>query len=124
MQTQSSATYAEVGTVEVLIARTYPLDPEATEGGTDVIVFPGTFPLFSDGLTRFWMMRGELSDGLVRRRGDGMFTMTPADVPTGIEVVFPSRRFGPDEWDDLTSHDVCREGAPGQRLRVAEDTEA
>ncbi len=107
----------QIGTVEILRARTYPLDPETREAGTEVIVGPGTYPVYSDGLTTFWMMTGDLSDGGVRRHGDGMLTVTNADVPSGVAATFPSRRMGSDEFRDLLDHPVCREGGDEQRLR-------
>lgn len=108
-----------IGTVEILRARTYSLDAESHDDTrSTVIVEPGTFDLFSDGMTTFWMMRGQINKGGISRLGDGMFSMRAGDVPSGIEVVFPSKRFGPDEWAELLTEPNFTEGHPEQRLRV------
>lgn len=109
----------QIGTVEVLHARIYDLDPERGVPGSTAIVEPGTYPLYRHGLAHFWLMRGELNGGGVNRQGDGLIVMQHGDEPIGVEVVFPSRRLGPDEFADLLAHDVCREGHPDQRLRIA-----
>jgi len=114
-----------IGTVEILRARTYPLDAEAhNDTRSTVIVNPGTFDLFSDGLTTFWMMRGHLNAGGIHRLGDGMFSMYAGDLPSGIEVTFPSKRFGPDEWAELLAEPNFTEGHPDQRVRVTLNAEA
>lgn len=109
----------QIGTVEILRERTYPLDPEADRrfGGTEVIVKDGTYPVFSDGITTFWMMTGVLSDGGMRRMGDGLVMMTGADIPSEISATFPSLRLGANELHDLLNSPVCAEGDPAQRLR-------
>ena len=108
----------KIGTVETLRLRIYDLDAEAhSPTASTVVVEPGTYDLYSDGLSTFWMMRGNLNRRGVWRMGDGMFSMQPGDESSGIEVVFPSRRFGPDEWDELLASSTCAEG-PDQRLRI------
>lgn len=108
-----------VGTIEVLADRVYPLDAEATNNTrTEILVEPGTYEVFSDGLATFWMMRGKLNQRGLWRMGDGMFGMSGSDRPSEIEVVFPSRRFGPDEWADLVAGNQFQEGHPAQRLRL------
>jgi hypothetical protein len=118
------AELTRIGTVEILRARTYPLDVEAHDDiRSTVIVEPGVFDLFSDGMTTFWMMRGQLNERGPWRLGDGMFSMSGGDRPSGIEVVFPSKRFGPDEWAELLTEPNFTEGHPEQRLRVTLTTE-
>ena len=117
--TQSSPTTARlIGTVEILRTRVYPLDFEATNATrSEVVVEPGVYDLFRDGFTTYWMMRGRLNTRH-ERMGDGMFGMRDGDRPSDIEVVFPSRRFGPDEWRDLLAEPAFIEGDPEQRMRV------
>ena len=92
----------QIGTVRVTRQRIYQLDPQASGMGlaATVIVEPGEYPLYLDGFTRYWRMTGVLNHRSVRL-GDGMFTMNSADVPSEDDVVFYSRRYGPDEWADL-----------------------
>lgn len=114
----------EVGVVEVLLTRIYKLDPENdSPNATTVVVEPGNYPLFSDGMSFFWLMRGRVNAGrCFRRMGDGMFAVEPTDRPVGPEVQFPSKTFGRDEWDDFTANDpTCAEHHPQQRLRVHRD---
>ncbi len=110
----------QIGTVEILVDRTYPLDPEASDLGfrTEVIVKPGVYPLYRDKLATFWMMEGVLNDGWYRRHGDGMFTHSARDIPSEFSVRFPSRRMGEDEFAELRRHTVCKEGHPDQRIRI------
>lgn len=112
---------SQVGTVEILVTRNYPLDPEAGCSGTEVLVEPGTFPLYSDGYTFLWMMSGKVNEGGVNRRGDGLITAGEFDSPGALAVTFPSRRLGPDEWAALLRETVCQEGHRDQRLRVRRD---
>lgn len=109
-----------VGTIELLRSRVYPLDAEATNNDTrsEVLVEPGTYDVFSDGMTTFWMMRGNLNQRGAWRMGDGMFALNTSDSPSEIEVKFPSKRFGPDEWADLIADDIFQEGHPSQRWRL------
>jgi hypothetical protein len=108
-----------IGTVEILRQRIYPLDAQAHDSTrSTVIVEPGVYDLFSDGLTTFWMMRGQLNERGPWRLGDGMFSMRGGDMPSEIEVVFPSQRFGPDEWAELLAEPTFTEGHADQRIRV------
>jgi hypothetical protein len=110
-----------IGSVEILKARVYPLDAEAhNETRSTVVVEPGHYDLYRDGLSTFWLMRGKLNQRGVWRMGDGMFGLYEGDSPSDIEVVFPSQRFGPDEWADLLASSTCADG-PEQRLRVSLD---
>lgn len=108
----------QVGTVEILRMRVYNLDPYSRDdNATSVMVYPGTFPVYRlSGGAHLWMMTGQLNNRL-ERMGDGMFGLHNGDVPSGIEVTFPSRTFGPDEWRDMLAHPQATEGDPQQRLR-------
>jgi hypothetical protein len=108
-----------IGTLEILKPRIYDLDAEATnDTRSTVVVEPGTYDIYSDGLTTLWMMTGKLNLRGFRRMGDGMFGMQSYDEASEIEVTFPSRRFGPDEWAELVSGTEFMEGHPNQRLRL------
>lgn len=113
-----------IGTVEVLRTRIYALDAAMSHEpmATTVIVEPGIYPLHRDGLSTYWIMTGQINERGFHRLGDGIFTMQPDDNPTGVEVTFPSRTFGPDEWSDFTGNDVTtQDGHPEQRLRISVD---
>ena len=94
----------QIGEVEITRDRVYRLDPQTGEGDTlasTVLVPPGTYPVFRDGLSHYWQMTGVLNHNSYRI-GDGMFGLNPSgDVPSEDEVVFYSRRYGPDEWAEL-----------------------
>lgn len=92
----------QIGTVRITRQRIYPLDPLAPDAtaAASVIVEPGEYPVYRDGFTRYWRMTGVLNHQ-TKRLGDGMFTMSPFDVPSDDDVVFYSRRYGPGEWEDL-----------------------
>lgn len=112
--------FAQIGTVEILRARLYPVDP-ANHGPiqTEVVVEAGEYPLLSDGYSHLWLMKG-LVNGNSIRRGDGMIVMAVdanANPLEGLEVTALSRVFGPDEWRDMLSDPTAREGHPEQRLR-------
>lgn len=110
-----------IGTIEILNQRVYALDPDTPDPYLEAVVEPGRYPLYEYAGAKFWMMDGTLNMGGVQRMGDGMMIVAAggADVHSDIPVRFPSKRYGPDEWDDLLSHSVCTEGHPGQRLRVS-----
>ena len=117
----------QVGTVEILLTRTYPLDPlnwNRAGNYTEVIVPPGVYPLYSDGFSRLWVMEGQLNSGGVHGHGDGMFIVWPGDVESGISVKFPSRTYGPDDWEEWQADPLCTEGHPNQRLRIIVWTKA
>jgi hypothetical protein len=112
-----------IGTVEILRARVYALDAESHDDlRSTVVVEPGCYELFSNGMTTHWMMHGRLNLCGVERLGDGLFALHTGDMPSEIEVVFPSRRFGEDEWAELIAGPEFTEG-PQQRLRVRIDAE-
>jgi len=110
----------QVGTVEVLRTRIYPLDPKTGDHplATTVVVEPGTYPLYGYVDTVFWMMTGRINSFGFDKIGDGMFTMNLADAPEGPEVTFPSPRYGPEQWVEFITSPVCTEGHPDQRLRI------
>ena len=115
----------KIGTVEIIRPRVYALDAEADprSNHSTVLVEPGRYDLFADGMATWWMMRGRLCQRGIWRMGDGMFAMNASDEPSDIEVVFPSRRFGPDEWAELIATPEFADGS-AQRLRVSLDTAA
>ncbi len=110
----------QIGTVEVLKVRVYPLDAETGRNplATEVVVQPGTYPLYRDFDACYWMMTGRINGRGPVKIGDGMFMMTGSDEASGPEVTFPSQRFGPEQWADFTAEPTCTEGHPGQRLRI------
>lgn len=93
----------QIGTARITRVRVYPLDPAARDDGlgTTVVVQPGEYPVFRDGITYYWQMTGRINTGRGQRLGDGLFTLGSHDEGGGDEVTFYSRRFGPDEWADL-----------------------
>lgn len=95
-----------IGTIRITRARVYPLDPEAVRPLSQamVIVSPGEYPVYQDGLSCYWRMTGVINHDSYRI-GDGMFAMSQADVPSDDDVVFYSARFGPDEWEELLQDD-------------------
>lgn len=94
----------QIGTVEITRTRIYPLDPwlpsHIKETASTVVVQPGTYPVYRDGLSRYWRMTGVLNHRSYRM-GDGMFALNTGDVASGDDVVFYSMRYGPDEWAEL-----------------------
>lgn len=109
-----------IGTIEILRQRIYKLDADASDVlamATEVIVEPGVYDLYSDGMTKWWLMHGQINHRHYRL-GDGLFAMQSGDKQSGIEVVFPSKRFGPDEWAELLAEPNFTEGHAEQRLRV------
>lgn len=118
--------HEQIGTVEILAPRSYPLDPEHPRAreGTWMLVEPGKYPLYREGITYYWVMTGRRNQLGVSRSGDGIFVVARNDAPAGPELTFASRRRGPDEWAELLADDTSVEGSPGQRLRItlAEDS--
>ncbi len=109
-----------IGTVEVLKARIYPLDPEMGDEqlATTVFVDVGVYPLYQHIDAYYWMMTGRINSRGFTKMGDGLFAMSDGDAPAGPEVTFPSPRFGPEQWANFTAEPVCVEGHPDQRLRI------
>lgn len=109
----------QIGTIELLRTRVYPLDPmNRANDATTVVVDPGRYPLYEDGISIFWVMTGRVNVGLFSRLGDGMFMMGSHDQPSDVEVKFPSPTFGPDEWDDFLAQPHCKPGHPEQRFII------
>lgn len=110
----------QIGHIEILKARVYNLDAEChCPNSSTVFVEPGQYPVCSDGMATFWLMRGQLNQRGIWRMGDGMFGLHQSDRPSGIEVTFPSRRFGPDEWADLLASPEATDGHEAQRIRFS-----
>ncbi len=109
--------WVQVGTVEILRDRVYPLDP-TSEGplATSVYVEAGTWPLYQrHGVTR-WLMTGRINERH-EKIGDGLFMFhSENDNPVGLEVRFPSRAYGPEQLAELMAEPLCQPG-PDQRLR-------
>jgi hypothetical protein len=101
--------FEEVGAVKILAARVYPLDARNNDPlRTEVAVEPGTYRVFSDGLTTFWLLHGRITSNSFRR-GDGLFFISSADDTVDIDVLFPSCSYGPDELAKFLADDVvCR----------------
>jgi hypothetical protein len=96
----------QIGTVQITRTRIYNLDPNAPEDcgyvPATVVVEPGEYPVYQDGLSRYWRMTGVLNQRL-NRLGDGLFTIAPGDERGDDDVVFYSRRYGPDDWEELAA---------------------
>jgi len=109
----------QIGTVDVLFPRTYSLDPTSTSNdGAAVLVQPGSYPVYSDGWSHYWLMTGKINHAGMHRLGDGAFTHHAGDWidETSPDVTFMSGVFGPDEFADFLDNDpVCQPGA-AQRL--------
>jgi hypothetical protein len=112
----------QIGTVTVTRDRVYNLDPQTPDHvvGTQVIVGPGQYPLYRDGLSIYWRMTGILNHAHYRM-GDGLFAMNSGDVRSEDDVVFYSQRYGPDEFADLVRE---FEALPGPALVFTIDVNA
>jgi hypothetical protein len=112
--------FKHIGTVEILRSRIYSLDPYSKDiTATEAVVDAGVYPLLSDGYSYVWLMTGKLN-GQFLRRGDGLFLAAKGAnaIPLNINVTFPSRLFGPDDWKELLADPTCEEGGVAQRLRI------
>jgi hypothetical protein len=113
--------FKHVGTVEILRMRIYNIDPYARDEptATEAVVEPGVYPLLSNGFSHVWVMTGKLN-GQFLRRGDGLFLAVKGAnaIPLNIDVTFPSKLFGPDDWKEMLADPFCEEGHPEQRLRI------
>jgi hypothetical protein len=109
----------KIGTVELLQLRILPLDAEMGHDprATTVYVDPGTFDVYRRFDVTYWMLKGFINKRGFEKLGDGLFAMHGSDGPSDVEVVFPSKGFGPEEFDDFLSEPICQEGAPAQRYR-------
>ncbi|MBF6393866.1 hypothetical protein IU443_28465 [Nocardia farcinica] len=115
----------QVGTVEILNERVYPLDANS-DRGSEVFVPPGTYPVYRDCDTFFWVMTGRINGRGCYKIGDGLYELNPGDSARGPKVQFPSPTFGADAFAHFLANDpICQEG-PTQRLRfhLAEEAAA
>lgn len=102
--------FEHVGTVRLLRDRIYLVDR------WEFAVEPGAYPLYSDGLSYFWMMDGVINLGGMFSHGDGLFTMG-FDERSTFKVRFPSRIFGAEEFEEWLKFDECLPG-PKQRIEI------
>jgi hypothetical protein len=107
------------GTVEILRLRIYPLDPQTADQplATSVAVEPGVYPVYRKADAYCWVMTGRLNERQ-EKIADGLFVMHRGDNPSGVEVQFPSRIRGAEEFAELLAHPTCQPG-PDQRLRFS-----
>lgn len=117
--TEIPADRIPVGSVQLLDHRVYPLDPETADHmrSTSVVVEPGIYPVYLDGDAIYWILTGRINARGPRRIGDGLLAAAAADVPVGPELMFPSRRLGPDEFAALLADPACTLNHPDERLR-------
>lgn len=109
--------WEQVGTVEVLVFRVYPIDPANTGYGTtrtEVGVEPGTYPVYRKFDAIRWMMTGRINERHAKL-GDGLYQMGGGDKATGPGVTFSSPVFGMEEFQEFLAEDICKPG-PAQRL--------
>jgi hypothetical protein len=108
--------WTQVGTVELLALRLYPIDPHATGAlHTEVAVEPGVYPVFRKYDAYRWVMRGKINERN-EKIGDGLYALYGYDRPTGPEVEFSSPTFGAEQFAELLAEPVCQPGSQ-QRLR-------
>ena len=116
----------QIGTVRITRTRIYQLDPQAPDrfSPATVIVDPGEYPVYRDGLSHYWRMTGVLNHDMYRM-GDGIFAFDAGggDERSDDDVVFYSRRYGPDEWADLLA-EFARVPAPRLVFTLDEDSKA
>jgi hypothetical protein len=121
-ETETTTGRQQIGTVRITRTRSYPLDPSAPDHllRAEVLVEPGEYPVYQDGLSHYWRMTGVINHRHYRM-GDGMFAMNPGDEASGDDVVFYSRRYGPDEWNELLA-EFAAEAEPRLVLSLSEST--
>lgn len=108
--------WEQVGTVEILRLRLYPIDPYSDSVlRTEVAVEPGAYPVYRRFDAYRWIMQGRINERQAKI-GDGLFEMHGGDVPTGPEVQFSSAVFGAEQFAELLTEPECQPG-PKQRLR-------
>lgn len=102
-----------VGDIEIKRQRIYPLDPRSVDLlglQTTVIVEPGTYPIYEGEIgSLFWMMTGQINKRGFFPHGDGLSTIYTVDAPSGIQVTFPSRIFGPTEFKTFIEEPIFDE---------------
>lgn len=106
-----SGRWQEIGTVEILVDRVYPIDPLHSGLGpsTEVIVPPGIYPVYRKGGSYSWAMRGRIN-GRSENLGGGLMVVGGDDEPTGLEVQFPNRTFSSSEFEELLVAPECQPG--------------
>ncbi|SIJ02095.1 Uncharacterised protein [Mycobacteroides abscessus subsp. abscessus] len=109
---EQTVEWQEVGIVEILLDRVYPIDPLHTGLGpsTEVIVPPGVYPVYRKGGSYSWVMRGRIN-GRCENLGGGLMVVGGDDEPTGLEVQFPHRTLSSSEFDELLASPECQPGA-------------
>lgn len=111
--------WSQVGAVETLVLRIYPLDPMTPDDArsicTEVAVEPGIFPVYRNADAFMWIMTGRLNERS-EKIGDGLFVLNDGDVPTGLSVEFPSLTYGKEQFAKFLADPICQPG-PAQRLR-------
>lgn len=112
----------QVGIVELLVDRIYPLDPDSRDPyRAEAMVLSGTYPVFRDAAGRyFWRMAGTVSRYVTTRDlGHGAFTLEVGDRAVGPEVVLRSQYFTRQDLAEFVESDpLCVEG-PARRLRFS-----
>ena len=112
----------QVGTVEILRQRIYPIDPHNTGPlRTEAVVEPGVFPVYRKFDAYLWILTGQLNERH-EKIGDGLFSMHSGDIPGVLQVTFPSPTFGAEQFAELLAEEMCQDG-PDQRLRFVIDAE-
>lgn len=108
-----------IGTVELLQMRVCPLDTNAANypTATEIVVPPGTYPVYRDGDVVFWMLTGQRNARGGRQFGDGLIAIGGPDEGYGPPVTFPSQSYGPEQFAEFRREPMCTEGHPAQRLR-------
>lgn len=108
--------WEQVGTVEILRGRVYPIDPHGGDHALSTFVFvePGVYPVYRKFDAYLWLMRGRINERHAKI-GDGLFEMSNGDKPTGVEVQFPSQTFGAEQFAEFRADPICQPG-PEQRL--------
>jgi hypothetical protein len=103
--------WEQVGIVEILRLRIYPLDPmgEPTPLRTYVAVEPGSYPVLRKADAYRWMMTGQINERN-EKIGDGLFVMHGGDNPTGPEVRFSSQVYGVEQFAEFLADPICQSG--------------
>ena len=101
----------QIGTVETLRNRVYPM-PGSTLGAAEtVLVEPGVYPIFLEGGLVFWEMDGKLNrveaetEMISGRPGDSLNLMTVHDAPEGQPVRTQSRPVTPEKFRAMVAYE-------------------
>lgn len=111
-----------IGTVEVLVVRIYPSDPDKgwTDGDDGVAVKPGGYPVLRRDGHVWWEMHGRTNRREVVTQDlphEGMFTLTAYDRPGLRRTTVRSPLYDAEDFAALLTEPVATEGHPEQRLR-------